>query len=187
MMTSSAESQCCGSRIRGVLAPGFLAFVTAISFGFLMGGTAVEAGDMVVAQADTAGVSGFSPENHDGVPGVWLDGPAGFEIAKQLHQKTGRPLLVYVYTDWCPYCQKLNKEVLTDKGVQQCLDGFAKVKLNADASQDNKKLASDLRISGYPTLLTRQKDDLMLTRFPTLVPPPQFVAACQEAIKKAGS
>lgn len=137
-------------------------------------------------QATLPPTTGFAPENHDGVPGVWLDGPDGFEIAKRIHLNNGTPLLIYVYTDWCGYCRRLNTQILPDAGVQACLNQMTKVKINAETSEQAKRLASELRIAGYPTLLVRQKDDFMLRPFPTIVPPQQFTAACQAEIKKAG-
>lgn len=131
--------------------------------------------------------TGFAPENHDGVPGVWLDGPDGFEVAKQIHLNSGSPLLIYVYTDWCPYCRRLNTQVLPDPGVQACLAQMTKVKINADSSEAAKRLVSQLRVAGYPTLLVRQKDDFMLRPFPTIVPVQQSIAACQAEVKRASA
>ncbi|RMF17068.1 MAG: thioredoxin family protein [Candidatus Dadabacteria bacterium] len=131
-------------------------------------------------RAKDAPVSQPIVENHDGVPGVWLDGPDGFDIAAKMHLETGKPLLVYVYTDWCPYCRKLNREILPHPEIQQCLSGFSRVKINAEEDPRARELAHQLRISGYPTLLVRQKGDLMMRPFPTIVKPERFLAACRQ-------
>ncbi len=122
---------------------------------------------------------------HDGVPGYWLDGVKGFEKASEIHRKTGKPMMIYVYTEWCGYCRHFNTKVLPVLPVQQCLDNFTKVKLNAEQSPAARKLATELRISGYPTVVARGKDDLMLRPMRPIVSPAEFIVQCQDELNRS--
>ena len=122
--------------------------------------------------------------NHDGVPGTWLDGAAGFAQAAKIHRETGKPMIIYVYTDWCPYCQKVNKGVLPNEKIQSCLANFERVKLNPERSKADENLARQLRIRGYPTMLVRQEGDLMMRPLNAVVGPDGFLAQCQQELKR---
>jgi len=82
----------------------------------------------------------------------WYDGAAGYREAVKLSDTSGRPVLVYFYTDWCPYCRQLNNELLSDGAVQGELDAMLAVRVNAENGPDEKSLAAHYRVRGYPAL-----------------------------------
>lgn len=60
-------------------------------------------------------------------------------------------VMVDVYTDWCHWCKKLDKDVYTDKAVQERLTkGFICVKINPERTSKSKKVAKDMGVRGYP-------------------------------------
>jgi thioredoxin-related protein len=60
----------------------------------------------------------------------------GFETAMEQHEKTGKPVFIDVYTDWCGYCKKMDKETLENKAVADYINThFIAVKLNAETSE----------------------------------------------------
>lgn len=62
-------------------------------------------------------------------------------------------VFVDVYTDWCAYCHKLDKEVYTDESVISYFEKhFLNVKFDAESEFGYPK-AQQFSISGYPTLL----------------------------------
>lgn len=59
-----------------------------------------------------------------------------FAELPQLQRKESRPVLVYIYTDWCNYCQAMKQKVLNDKEVRVFLDqNYYVVLLNAEGKE----------------------------------------------------
>jgi thioredoxin-related protein len=60
-------------------------------------------------------------------------------------------VMVMVYTDWCGYCRKMDKETYADADVAKKIKAdFIAVKINPDKSSSKKKLAAELGARGYP-------------------------------------
>jgi thioredoxin-related protein len=77
------------------------------------------------------------------------DWEAAFERATE----ENKLLFIDVYTDWCTYCHKLDKEVYTDEEVISYFNNnFINLKFDAE-SQFGYQLAQQFNVDGYPTLL----------------------------------
>lgn len=84
---------------------------------------------------------------------------------------------VSVYTDWCGYCRKLDKESLRDKAVTGELDkNFVSVKLNAESEENvtwkgkkmsQRDLAATWGVEGFPTLLFLNSKGEIIGSFPS--------------------
>ena len=62
-------------------------------------------------------------------------------------------VFIDVYTDWCSYCHKLDKEVYTDESVISYFERhFLNVKFDAESEFGYPK-AQQFSVTGYPTLL----------------------------------
>jgi thioredoxin-related protein len=78
-------------------------------------------------------------------------------------EESGQPLMVFVYTDWCGWCQRTFGTTFRDKSVLSYLnENFQAVKLNAESNQQvNYKgrnlpeglLAHLLGATGFPTFV----------------------------------
>ncbi|MGH6760802.1 MAG: protein-disulfide reductase DsbD [Phyllobacterium sp.] len=67
---------------------------------------------------------------------------------------TGRPTLVYFTADWCVTCRTVEREVLSDSGVQAALAGFQRLKVDlTDLDDTNQGLMRDLAVVGPPTMI----------------------------------
>jgi len=72
-----------------------------------------------------------------------------------------RPVLVDVYTDWCGWCKRMDRDVYSREDVRTYLErNFVTVKLNAEAStratyegrvQTSSTIARRFGVRGYPT------------------------------------
>lgn len=82
----------------------------------------------------------------------WWSGTSGYEHALKQHERSGWPILVYFYADWCPYCRRLDTTTLAAAAVQQTLRGFIKVRINPERGRSEAALAKQFRIAGYPSL-----------------------------------
>jgi thiol:disulfide interchange protein len=60
-------------------------------------------------------------------------------------------LLVDVYTDWCGWCKKMDREVFADERVAEAARGFVAVRVNAE--KGGEKVAQRYDVQGYPTIL----------------------------------
>lgn len=112
---------------------------------------------------------------------TWLSFDTGLAEAAKQQKK----LLVDVYTDWCSWCKKMDKEVYTDKHVVDLLnEHFIVVKLNAESSKNltyngqqftEREFAAALGVDGYPTTVFFLPDAKPITRIPGFMEVKTFV------------
>lgn len=111
-----------------------------------------------------------APSTNDSL--AWHSFDAGFAEAARQQKK----LLVDVYTDWCTWCKKMDKEVYTDNRIVNLLnESFVVVKLNAESSKKltyngqeftEREFAAALGVDGYPTTVFFLPDAKPLMRIP---------------------
>lgn len=90
------------------------------------------------------------------------------ENAIKVTTGTDKLLLVDVYTDWCHWCKKMEKEVYTDPQVQKTLQQyFAVSKVNAESPSSHiingktlseQQLAELWKANGFPTVVILDKN-----------------------------
>jgi thiol:disulfide interchange protein len=74
-----------------------------------------------------------------------------FDEALARARSEKRLLLVDVYTDWCGWCKKLDREVFADARVAEAAKGLVAVRVNAE--NGGEKVAQRYDVQGYPTVL----------------------------------
>ena len=116
---------------------------------------------------------------------TWLT----FEQAVELQAKSPKKIIIDVYTDWCGWCKKMDKNTYTnDSVIKQINENYYLVKLNAEQKEDIKfkdktftfkpeykshELAVSL-LSGqmsYPTTVFLDEDFNILTVVPGYLTP----------------
>ncbi|HZI63300.1 MAG TPA: thioredoxin family protein [Thermoanaerobaculia bacterium] len=125
-------------------------------------------------------------------PSAWLEGASGHQRARAEAQTAARPLLVYFYTDWCPYCREFQKELLDTGPVESYLRGLARVKINPEKGPEEARLAREYGVTGYPALFViadggRPQKVVRNTRHngqPRLKTPEEFVATLRQAAER---
>jgi len=122
----------------------------------------------------------------------WLRDSPGYERALQLQRELGLPLVVYFYTDWCPYCRALESKYLPTPQVQQYLKNVIKVRINPEHGRSEQQIADEYKVTGYPTFFVMRKPSSLpanVNPFRSGAPdltPAQFVSACQRGLPSAG-
>ena len=97
----------------------------------------------------------------------------------------GRPVLVDVYTDWCGWCRRMDRDVYSRRDVQDYLARkFVTVKLNAESNEParfegqaytSRTLAARFGVNGYPTTIFLSAKGGHLGNVPGYLPPEQFL------------
>ena len=107
---------------------------------------------------------------------------AGYEEAMRLQKETGKPVALYFYVDWCPYCARLERAILSSDGVKRYLNDILYVTVNPEHGKAEEALFLSLKGTGFPTFLMLAKNQ-PARKIWTSLSPDAFVQACQAAAK----
>lgn len=112
---------------------------------------------------------------------LWRDWNTGLKEAGA----SGRPILVDVYTEWCGWCKRMERDVYQRGDVRDYLARrFVTVKIDAEAAAParyqgktytSRSLAARFRVSGYPTTIFLRSDGEHLANVPGYVPADRFL------------
>jgi len=121
---------------------------------------------------------------------AWLTDASGYSEANRQHVTYGKPLVVYFYVDWCPYCRGLETEILNNSQVESYLSSLPRVKINPEHGPNEKALARQFGVDGYPHFViiptpgSRPREISSWTKSGdrwVRVAPAEFVADCRAA------
>jgi len=115
----------------------------------------------------------------------WTRWDAGLKSASA----SNRPILVDVYTDWCGWCRRMDRDVYSRDDVRQYLSRhFVTVRLNAESPSaasyaahryTESSLAARFRVSGFPTTIFLKPNGDHLVNVPGYVPADRFLLLLQ--------
>lgn len=104
-------------------------------------------------------------------------------VAKAADQQ--KAILVDVYTDWCGWCKKMDKEVFADPAVSEILASrFATAKVNGESREsftfkgqktDGVGIARSFGVRGYPAIIFLDSKGEMLTMIPGFMDAQKFL------------
>jgi thiol-disulfide isomerase/thioredoxin len=123
---------------------------------------------------------------HAAVDQPWLEGASGYARALRLQQELKVPLIVYFYTDWCPYCRDLDNEYFPHPAVEAYLRGVVKVRINPENGPAEREIGRRFDVTGYPRFYVIRSPssvprNLQPFRRSGVLTPEQFAMACQQA------
>lgn len=115
----------------------------------------------------------------------WLS----MEEAFELNQKEPRKIFVDVYTDWCGWCKRMDKDTFSNSDVATYVNNnYYAVKLNAEsdrafklgkADMTERQVARQLGVSGYPTVVFIHEDFKTIEPVSGYQQPKQFMQMLQ--------
>ena len=96
-----------------------------------------------------------------------------------------KPVIVDVYTDWCGWCKRMDRDVYARADVSEYLNKhFVMVRLNAEGSDrvtyagrtmTARALAGGFQVTGYPTTIFLRSDGTHMVNVPGYIPPDKFL------------
>ncbi|MBW3596134.1 MAG: thioredoxin family protein [Planctomycetes bacterium] len=93
-------------------------------------------------------------------------------VAWQAAQDTGRPLLLFVVADHCPYCKLMDRNTFSDHDVRSRLrDSFIAARVDAGRQPE---LARKLQVQAYPTTVVVNQENRVIGAIPGYVEPREF-------------
>lgn len=117
----------------------------------------------------------------------WHRGADGFMSAVVEQQKTGKPMLLFFYTDWCTSCEQLRNNVLATQEVNQFAGTLVPVQINPEMSAAARAIADDYGVFGYPTIIVVPAAESPPLRIATShrTTPTSFVESCKGALRRS--
>ena len=87
---------------------------------------------------------------------------AQLEPLLQDAKKTGKPVMLDFYADWCISCVELDYVTFGDAGVKQALASFVRIKVDITANdEDAKALSKSYSVIGPPALIFYNKSGVL--------------------------
>jgi len=100
-------------------------------------------------------------------------------------KKSGKKILVDVYTDWCSWCKKMDASTYPDKKVSEYLaKNYVIIKLNAEGNEkisyqgqsiSPAEFAQGMGVNGYPATVFLKSNGEPITMLPGYAEPDRFV------------
>ncbi|MEJ2053214.1 MAG: thioredoxin domain-containing protein, partial [Calditrichaceae bacterium] len=81
----------------------------------------------------------------------WKSGATGYYTAQKTALTSEKPFIVYFKTDWCGYCKKMDANYLSTFQFSNFLYNIPKVVINPEKGQQEKALARQYGVTGYPS------------------------------------
>lgn len=118
----------------------------------------------------------------------WYEDKAGLDKALADQKQTKRPMLVYIYADWCPHCKQFTAQVLSNPKVKQFVQQYPHVRVAPDHGKAEERIMKDYGAQGYPSFYVVMPDGRRIElpthiqeNPPRLKTPEEFIRSILEA------
>lgn len=108
------------------------------------------------------------------------------DAAVAVASKTGKPLLLDFYADWCVSCKEMEKYTFSDPSVKQALGSFVLLRADVTANDaDDQALLRSFDILGPPTIAFYGRDGIERRAFRVVgyMKAPEFAAVAKQSVE----
>jgi len=95
-----------------------------------------------------------------------------YNSALQVAQQKGQKIVLDFYTDWCPWCKRLDTVTFMDSAVIALSGGLVFAKINAEV---DTVTADKYSVHTYPMIVLMNSDGTEIDRIGEFLPPKEFV------------
>lgn len=107
-----------------------------------------------------------------------------YEQGKSVAEESGKPMFLYFWTIWCPYCEKMQTEVFPQPEVNRLLrENFVLIAIDMDV---NKKDAQRFGVQYPPHEIFLTPEGEVISRVPGYVPAEELLSILKQVVKKGG-
>lgn len=109
-----------------------------------------------------------------------------YDAALLKAKKEKKLVMVDVYTDWCGWCKRLDKDTYGNKDVETKLSkNFIAVKINPEKSAKNASLAKEFGTRGYPHIVFLDAAGKKLSEIGGYLPAGDFLKRLDKVAEQA--
>jgi len=106
-----------------------------------------------------------------------------FDEALRKARKSGRPLIVDFWADWCSWCHRLDKNTYADPWVARKAEEFVAVKVNTEGSRKELEVTRRYHVTSLPTILFLSPEGRQIFRLNGYQGPGQFPRTLEAALQ----
>ncbi len=117
-------------------------------------------------------------------------GPKSLAWGKNYHEALERAksreqvIITYLFTDWCSYCKKMERETFADASlVEEMGSQYVWLKLNTERDREGVRLQRELRVTGFPTVVIMNSAGQELGRAQGFLSPERFRKTIQRIVE----
>lgn len=111
-----------------------------------------------------------------------------YDTALERSKSEKKPIIADMYTDWCSWCKKLDRDTFANPAlIQKMAEQYVWLKLNTETEEDGIRLQKAFHIVSYPTILILDADGQEIDRIDGYLPADKFQQAIEHYIRSSDS
>lgn len=137
---------------------------------------------LIIVSLFILSLSAFAQDAQEVIKAPYVE---DFEKAKELAAAGNKPIIIDFYTDWCSWCKKFDKEVMTtDKAIDYFTNDVVMAKVNAEV---DTALARKFGVKGFPTFVLTSSSGEEIDRVTGYLPVDDFIKTMSDYQKGIGT